>query len=40
VDAQGRMIAANLEQIRPALTVGAVVVLGLDDIRVRPLPIL
>lgn len=40
VDDQGRLIAANLEQMHPALTAGAVVVLAPDGIRVRPLPIL
>lgn len=39
VEEQGRLIAANLDQIRPALTAGAIVVLTLSDIRVRPLPI-
>jgi predicted nuclease of predicted toxin-antitoxin system len=39
VEDQGRLIAANLDQIRPALTTGAIVVLTLSDIRVRPLPI-
>lgn len=39
VDDQGRLIAANLGQIRSALEAGAVVVLSTDGIRVRPLPI-
>jgi hypothetical protein len=39
VDDQGRLIAANLEQFRAALAAGAVVVLSVDGIRVRPLPI-
>lgn len=37
--AQGRLLAANLDQVREALTKGAVVVFSLDDIRVRLLPI-
>jgi predicted nuclease of predicted toxin-antitoxin system len=39
VSDQGSLLAANLEQIRDVLSNGAVVVLGLDGIRVRPLPI-
>lgn len=40
VDEQGRLLVANLDQIRGALTRGAVVVLSSDTIRIRPLPIL
>jgi predicted nuclease of predicted toxin-antitoxin system len=36
---QGRLIAANLGQLREALVAGAIVVLSADGIRVRPLPI-
>jgi predicted nuclease of predicted toxin-antitoxin system len=39
VDSQGRLLAANLDQIRLALTNGAIVVFSLDDLRVRSLPI-
>lgn len=37
--AQGRLLAANLDQVREVLTKGAVVVFSLEDIRVRLLPI-
>ena len=40
VDSQGRLLSANLDQIRDVLAKGAIVVLSLTDIRVRPLPIL
>jgi predicted nuclease of predicted toxin-antitoxin system len=36
---QGRLVSANLDQIRGILTKGAIVVFSLTDIRVRPLPI-
>lgn len=36
---QGRLLAANLGQLRDALADGAIVVLSPDDIRVRRLPI-
>jgi predicted nuclease of predicted toxin-antitoxin system len=39
VAGQGRLLAANLGQVRDVLTNGAIVVLSPHDIRVRPLPI-
>jgi predicted nuclease of predicted toxin-antitoxin system len=36
---QGRLLAANLDQVREVLITGAIVVFSLDDIRVRPLPL-
>jgi predicted nuclease of predicted toxin-antitoxin system len=39
VASQGRLLAANLDQIREILITGAIVVFSLDDIRVRPLPL-
>jgi predicted nuclease of predicted toxin-antitoxin system len=39
VVSQGRLLAANLEQVREVLLKGAVVVFSLNDIRVRLLPI-
>lgn len=36
---QGRLLAANVNQLRAPLANGAVVVFSLTDIRVRPLPI-
>ena len=39
VASQGRLLAANLDQIREVLITGAIVVFSLDDIRVRPLPL-
>lgn len=39
VSDQGALLAANLDQIRDVLSAGAVVAVGLDGIRVRPLPI-
>ena len=39
VASQGRLLAANLDQIREVLITGTIVVFSLDDIRVRPLPI-
>lgn len=36
---QGRLIAANLDQMREVLTQGAIVVISVEDIRVRRLPI-
>ena len=39
VASQGRLLAANLDQIREVLITGAIVVFSLDDIRIRPLPI-
>jgi predicted nuclease of predicted toxin-antitoxin system len=39
VASQGRLHAANLDQIREVLITGAIVVFSLDDIRVRPLPL-
>lgn len=36
---QGRLLAANLDQVRDALDEGAIVVFSLADIRVRPLPL-
>ncbi len=39
VASQGRLLAANLDQIRDVLITGAVVVFSLDGIRVRPLPL-
>ena len=36
---QGVMLAANLDQVRDALTDGAIVVFSLNAIRVRPLPL-
>lgn len=37
---QGRLLAANLGQLREALTSGALIVFSLTDIRVRRLPII
>jgi predicted nuclease of predicted toxin-antitoxin system len=39
VASQGRLLAANLDQVREVLITGAIVVFSLDDIRVRPLPL-
>jgi hypothetical protein len=39
VEDQGRLLAANLDQVRAVLEGGAIVVLALHGIRVRPLPI-
>lgn len=39
VASQGRLLAANLDQIREVLITGAIVVFSRDDIRVRPLPL-
>jgi len=36
---QGRLLAANIDQVRDVLVKGAIVVFSLNDIRVRPLPI-
>ena len=36
---QGRLLAANLDQVREVLITGAIVVFSLDDIRARPLPL-
>jgi predicted nuclease of predicted toxin-antitoxin system len=39
VASQGRLLAANLDQVREVLITGAIVVFSLDDIRARPLPL-
>ena len=39
VDDQGRLLAANLDQVRAVLDRGAIVVISPEGIRVRPLPI-
>lgn len=39
VASQGRLLAANLDQVRNVLITGAIVVFSLEDIRVRPLPL-
>jgi predicted nuclease of predicted toxin-antitoxin system len=39
VTGQGRLLAANLDQVRDALAKGAIVVFSQTDIRVRPLPL-
>ena len=39
VASQGRLLAANLDQVREVLITGAIVVFSLDGIRVRPLPL-
>ena len=39
VASQGRLLAANLDQVREVLITGAIVAFSLDDIRVRPLPL-
>jgi predicted nuclease of predicted toxin-antitoxin system len=36
---QGRLLAANLDQVREVLITGGIVVFSLDDIRVRALPL-
>jgi predicted nuclease of predicted toxin-antitoxin system len=39
VASQGRLLAANIDQVREVLVTGAIVVFSLNDIRVRPLPL-
>lgn len=39
VTEQGRLLSANLDQVREVLSKGAIVVFSRTDLRVRPLPI-
>lgn len=39
VAGQGRLLAANMDQIRDVLTKGAIVAFSRSEMRVRPLPI-